>query len=84
MCTCGAQEDDKRSTAGSRFNTHAEFGVGSGFQTVQRLCPNSSVLSGLSIEGGYEKRGRLLVLQGDKARQAEQPVGQWLTRHRVA
>ncbi len=66
------------------FNTHAEFGVGTGFQTVQALCASSTVLPGLSIQGGYEKRGQTLVLQGAKAQQAERQVTQWLARSPLA
>ena len=33
------------------FNTNAGYGVGSGFETVKELCPNSKVLEGFSIKG---------------------------------
>ena len=66
------------------FNTHAGFGVGSGSETVRALCPNSTVLAGLSIEGGYEKRGQMLMLQGDRARRADEQVAQWLARHQIS
>src|SRR6266540_4017669 len=45
------------------FNTNAGYGVGSGFQTVKELCPNSKVLKGFFIRGG--------VIKGEKAKEAE-------------
>lgn len=60
------------------FNTHAGFGVGSGFRQVKELCPNSTVLKGLSIEGGYEKQGVLLAIKGERAIEVEKEVKEWL------
>jgi multimeric flavodoxin WrbA len=40
------------------FNTNAGYGVGSGFQTIRELCPDSKVLEGFSITGGRSKGGR--------------------------
>ncbi|MFV0681001.1 flavodoxin family protein [Ottowia sp.] len=63
------------------FNTHAEYGVGTGFDTVRALAEGADVLQGLSIQGGYEKRGLLLGLQGDKIQQADTQAKAWLARH---
>lgn len=62
------------------FNTNAGYGVGSGFRTVKELCPKSKVLAGFSIEGGIERDGVLFVIQGEKAKEAEQEVKQWLKK----
>lgn len=62
------------------FNTNAGFGVGSGFDSVRELAPNSSVLEGLAVEGGYEKRGILLAIQGQRATEVEAQVHDWLQR----
>ena len=62
------------------FNTNAGYGVGSGFRTVKELCKNSKVLDGFSITGGIERDGVLFVMKGEKLREAEKEVGQWLRR----
>ena len=62
------------------FNTNAGYGVGSGFQTVKELCPNSKVLEGFSIQGGIERDGVLFVIKGDKAEEAEREVKKWLKK----
>lgn len=60
------------------FNTNAGYGVGSGFQTVEELCPKSKVLSGFSIQGGIERDGVLFVIKGQKAKVADKEVKEWL------
>ncbi|WP_462267646.1 flavodoxin [Mucilaginibacter sp.] len=62
------------------FNTHAGYGVGSGFQTVKDLCPNSSVLEGFTIKGGIERDGVLFVMEGEKEKQAQGAVKAWLQK----
>ncbi len=60
------------------FNTNAGYGVGSGFETVNELCPKSNVLTGFSIKGGVERDGVLFVMEGEKAEEAERLVKKWL------
>lgn len=62
------------------FNTNAGYGVGSGFQTVKELCPGSNVLEGFEIKGGIERDGVLFVMKGEKAKEAEKEVKQWLKK----
>lgn len=62
------------------FNTNAGYGVGSGFETVKTLCPNSKVLEGFSIEGGIERDGILFVMKGEKLKEAESEVKDWLQK----
>ena len=62
------------------FNTNAGYGVGSGFQTVKELCKNSKVLEGFSITGGIERDGVLFVMKGEKAKEAETEVKEWLRK----
>lgn len=62
------------------FNTNAGYGVGSSFQTVKRLCPNSKILEGFSITGGVERDGVYFVMKGEKEKQAEAEVTKWLQR----
>jgi flavodoxin len=60
------------------FNTNAGYGVGTGFQTVKELCPNSKVLKGFSIQGGVERDGIFFVIKGEKAKEADKEVKRWL------
>jgi flavodoxin/mono/diheme cytochrome c family protein len=62
------------------FNTNAGYGVGSGFQSVKELCPNSKVMEGFSIEGGIERDGVLFVMKGEKAKEAETEVKKWVQK----
>ncbi|MBL4678450.1 MAG: flavodoxin [Mucilaginibacter sp.] len=62
------------------FNTNAGYGVGSTFDTVKELCPNSKVLEGFTTKGGVERDGVLFVMQGEKEIQAKGEVRAWLKR----
>ncbi len=62
------------------FNTNAGYAVGSGFQTVKELCPNSKVLEGFSIKGGVERDGVYFVIKSEKAKEAESKVKKWLQK----
>jgi len=62
------------------FNTNAGYGVGSSFQTVKELCPNSKVLEGLEMKGGIERDGVLFVIKDEKAKEAEAKVKKWLEK----
>ncbi len=62
------------------FNTNAGYGVGSGFETVKELCPNSKVSEGFSITGGIERDGILFVMDGEKKIHAETEVKAWLQK----
>ncbi|QHW01330.1 flavodoxin [Spirosoma endbachense] len=60
------------------FNTNGGYGIGSTFQTVKELCPNSNVVEGFTMRGGSERDGQLLIIEGDKAKEAEANVVKWL------
>ena len=60
------------------FNTNAGYGIGSTFQTVKELCPNSKVLSGFSTKGGIERDGILFVMEGPKEKQIQEEIKIWL------
>jgi flavodoxin len=62
------------------FNTNAGYGVGSGFETVKELCPDSKVLEGFSIIGGTERGGQNLGIKDEKAIEAEREVKKWLQK----
>ena len=65
------------------FNTNAGYGVGSSFQTVKELCPNSKVLEGFEMKGGVERDGQYLVIKDEKAKEAEAAVKKWLNKIKV-
>ncbi len=62
------------------FNTHAGYGVGSSLETIQQLCPNSTITEGFSIKGGIERDGIYFVMEGEKKKQAEDAIKKWLTK----
>ncbi|SJN52308.1 Flavodoxin [Sphingobacterium faecium PCAi_F2.5] len=62
------------------FNTNAGYGIGSSFETVKQLCPNSKVLNGVSTKGGIERDGVLYVMEGDREVQVKQEIDKWLIR----
>jgi flavodoxin len=62
------------------FNTNAVYGVGSSFETVKKLCPNSKILEGFSTKGGIERDGVFFVMKGEKEKQAQDEVRKWLQK----
>jgi flavodoxin len=62
------------------FNTNAGYGIGSSFQTVKELCPKSTVLEGFSTKGGIERDGILFVMEGEKEKQVQIEVQNWLKK----
>jgi len=62
------------------FNTNAGYGVGSGFETVKDLCPNSKILDGFTITGGIERDGIYFVMRGEKEKQARDEIKKWLEK----
>jgi flavodoxin len=62
------------------FNTNAGYGVGSSFETVKALCPNSTILEGFSTKGGVERDGIKFVMEKEKARAAQAEVNKWLQK----
>jgi flavodoxin len=65
------------------FNTNAGYGVGSGFQTVAELCPDSRVLEGFEMKGGIERDGIKLAIKDEKVKEAETKVRKWLQKIKV-
>lgn len=60
------------------FNTNGGYGVGSSFETVKELCPQSTILQGFTMRGGSEIDGHNLVIKDAKAEEAQQEVDAWL------
>ena len=62
------------------FNTNAGYGIGSTFDTVKELCPQSKVLVGFTVKGGIERDGILFVMEGEKAVEVNTLINQWLAK----
>jgi len=62
------------------FNTNAGYGIGSSFDKVEELCPNSTVLEGFSTKGGIERDGVLFVIEGEKKVAVQENVKKWLEK----
>ncbi len=65
------------------FNTNGGYGIGSSFDTVNDLCRNSKVLKGFTMKGGVERDGVLFVMEGEKWREAETKVKQWMQEIKI-
>jgi len=65
------------------FNTNAGYGIGSSFQTVKELCPNSTILEGFSAKGGVERDGIYFVMEGEKEKEIETKVRQWIQKIKI-
>jgi len=65
------------------FNTNAGYGIGSSFDTVKELCPNSDVREGFSTKGGIERDGEFFVIKGEKAASAQAEVKKWLKKIKI-
>jgi len=60
------------------FNTNGGYGVGSSFETVKELCPQSTILQGFTTRGGSEIDGHSLVIKYARAEEASNEVQSWL------
>jgi flavodoxin len=65
------------------FNTNDGYGVGSSFETVRELCPNSTILEGFSTKGGVEPDGKSLLSKDEKRKEAETNVKKWLQKIKI-
>lgn len=62
------------------FNTNAGYGVGSSLETLEKLCPQSNILEGYSTKGGVERDEILFVMEGDKEKEVQVEVQNWLKK----
>ena len=60
------------------FNTNGGYGVGSSFENVKKLCPQSTILEGFTTRGGSEIDGHNLVIKDAKAEEARKELENWL------
>lgn len=65
------------------FNTNGGYGIGSSFDTLKELCPNSEVLEGFSTRGGLERDGVLFVMEGKKEIEVRKEVTKWLEKIKI-
>lgn len=62
------------------FNTNAGYGIGTSFETVKKLAPNSKILDGYSTQGAKERDGILFVMEGTKEKQVDKDIELWLNK----
>jgi len=62
------------------FNTNDGYGIGSSFDTVKELCPNSKVMDGFTIKGGIESDGQPRLSKVENVTAAESEVKKWLQK----
>lgn len=62
------------------FNTNAGYGIGSSFEKVEELCPDSKIEKGFSVKGGIERDGILYVMEGEKKIKTEKEITVWLKK----
>lgn len=62
------------------FNTNGGYDIGSAFETVRELCPDSKKLEGYSTRGGLERDGQLLMIRDEQAQRTEEDVKKWLQK----
>jgi len=65
------------------FNTNDGYGEGTSFETVKKLCPESTVLEGFVTKGGRGQDGQTLSIKGSRAAEVEKDVVSWLRKIRV-
>src|SRR4030095_2714320 len=62
------------------FNTNDGYGIGSSFDTVKELCPNSKMLDGFTTRGGVESDGQPRLSKDENVKEAETEVKKWLQK----
>jgi len=65
------------------FNTNDGYGMGSSFDTVKELCPNSKMLDGFTTRGGMDSDGQPRLRKDANAKEAEMEVKKWLRKINV-
>ena len=62
------------------FNTNDGYGIGSSFDTVKELCPDSNMPDGFTIKGGVERDGQPRLSKDENKKEAEKEVKKWLQK----
>src|ERR1044072_7788208 len=64
-----------------RLQSLADELTGSGsIQNIKQLSPNSKILDAFVTRGGLERDGELLVIKGERGKEAQAEVDEWLKR----
>jgi flavodoxin len=56
------------------FNTNDGYGIGSCFETVKELCPNSKIVEGFTIKGGVESDGQSRLSKKENAKRQKRKL----------
>jgi flavodoxin len=62
------------------FNTNDGYGIGSSFETVKELCPNSKIPEGFTTKGGVDRDGKAFLVKDENRKEAEKEVKKWLQK----
>ncbi len=62
------------------FNTNGGYGIGSSFDMVRQLCPDSNILEGFSTKGGTERDGIRFVMEGERKKLVQSQIQTWLVK----
>lgn len=62
------------------FNTYGRYGLGNSIDEIKRLCRGCVVKPALSIQGGRERDGVMLAIQGTRAKEVEAELKNWLAK----
>ena len=65
------------------FNTNDGYGIGSSFETVKELCPNSKILEGFTTRGGVNGAGKAFLMKDENRKEAETKVKKWLRKIKI-
>lgn len=60
------------------FNTNGGYGVGSSFDDIRARCTGCDLREGFSVEGGLERDGIYLAIQGDRKAEVSAELQAWL------
>jgi flavodoxin len=60
------------------FNTNDGYGIGTSFETVKQLCPDSRLMEGFTIQGGRGQDGKPRLINEEYAGNAAASVEKWL------
>jgi Flavodoxin len=62
------------------FNTNDGYGIGTSFETVKQLCPNSHLQEGFTLQGGRGQDGKARLTIDENTKIAEAAVKKWLVK----
>lgn len=60
------------------FITHGGYGIGRSTRTLNHLLSNSTILKEFSTQGGLERDGKFLTIQGERGDEVKEEIASWL------